>query len=676
MLVLWAILPQWQKCCVLCHIYSGKVEVVHRDYNNHNIHRCNSLFFGVRPAKKVKKWQAGAMSKQSRPGSRSPKSGRQRPQRRPRTTSSRPPAADVSLVPPAAEPQPAVEPEVRTRTHSSRPKEPARRNSRPASSRRFRRKKQQAPQFQPTEEAQPDTFGARLRRFLPVVGLPHAIVLALIISCAVIGVLASSMENATLPSTIAISWLFFQLGPVAGGNISINMLPALPALLLAFALVRRIRKSVAHRISLVDLGVLAGVTIFVPVTISIIAWLMLYDASAVYPVGPPNFFAILGNTILLNAVIFVLGLGKKLWSILSELIGLGAWLIDAIAAALRAMIYLLIVGTALVLISMFAHAAEIGDILEGYTTLGIVAVSLLSLLYLPNAALFASGLASGSELLIGQAHISVFDVVLVPLPPLPLFAAVPASAGGWTQVLLVVPIAISCFVAWNRLRDYGQVLVFSLVVGLSTLVANTLVSGTLGVYGYTGLHWWMTPLLTMFWAAIGATVAVLIGAYQQRKQERANAPVLPHSEPTQVSDSADEYYGDRDSADLEEVDAEVIATDDIEDANFGSEDLGAESLEAEDDEAADLAMQDLDSDDVVDEDPASTEPEAIEVEAGAKDSQPEDSDPEIIEAEVIDAEVIEAEVNDISPAERASNPDTTPQSNAAEQALNEDPDSN
>ena len=92
----------------------------------------------------------------------------------------------------------------------------------------------------------------------------------------------------------------------------------------------------------------------VPLVLTIIAWLMLWDAGKVYDVSPPNFFAVLPRMLLLHLVAARRALGPRLWKALAKRFGFPRMLVDAAVTALR---YL---GALSAVAALFCHRGDRG----------------------------------------------------------------------------------------------------------------------------------------------------------------------------------------------------------------------------------------------------------------------------------------------------------------------------
>lgn len=449
------------------------------------------------------------------------------------------------------------------------------------------------------------TFGSRLRTFLPAAALPNGIVVMIAIVFALVALIATSSPMAALPSTIAQFWLVVNMVPVHGDGHTIGYLPMLPAALLAIVVAKRVHSLVKEKVSLADLGVLLLCVLLLPILLTLTAAAMLYDASVVYPVGVPNIALAIGMTALLHGSAFIIGMGRRLWRAIFKRFGIPQWFVESSLLASRGIAVIGAVSLAGVIISMAIHYQAVSESLAGYeSTLGVIGAVVVSILYLPNAIVAAAAMLAGSEMQFGEGLFSLFGVNMVPLPPVPLLGAFPASAHPWAAALLVVMAVSIVYAVYRNVPRFGTGILAALFAGLFMLILCVFASGTLGVYGYVGPNLWMTAGFVFAWFAVVISLAVALVALISRRVagEVAN----------------DEEYHDE---------AEVLTDD--------AEALGDESSEMNDaaaasDSAEESATEPAPEDQVVDaelEDAVETEDEEIagEVEGGVStDESPVD----------------------------------------------------
>ena len=478
----------------------------------------------------------------------------------------------------------------------------------------------------------PTTLRGRIRRMLIVVGVPNLVVVLGILVVAIAALLLTSSPSAWLPTIVGEAWMVFNLAPIRAGGVDVGFIPVLPALLLAWLVGRRVRAAVKDKASINDLIVLSVCVLLVPLALTVIAWLMLWDAGKVYDVSPPELYRVLPRMLLLHAVALIGGMGPRLWKALAKRSGVPRVFVDAAQIGLSYLGYLFAAGFILVVVLWGVGWTRQSEMLAEYpvlNTLGTAGLFLLSVLYLPNAAVAAGAVLSGSELHIGEgASVSLFSGHVVPLPPLPLAAAVPPSISSWAAVLLIVP-AVAAVVAFYRRRalvSFQVVLVATVTAAVAALVAVYGVSGALGVYGYTGPEVWTAVGLSCLWCLVVGCAFATAQAVTSWRARRAAAPEAAPEAPTETEEAV---HTPVNAANAVPVSALL---DDAPDAAVAAEPTTETETEPEDD---------------VDED---SEPEA-EAEPEAEPEGGSDADAEVIDAEVVESD--ETEGDDEQPVEEA-----------------------
>ncbi|HIX79717.1 MAG TPA: hypothetical protein H9978_07305 [Candidatus Corynebacterium faecipullorum] len=451
----------------------------------------------------------------------------------------------------------------------------------------------------------PTTLRGRIRRMLIVVGVPHLVVVLGILVVAIAALLLTSSPSAWLNTIVGEAWMVFNLAPIRAGGIDVGFIPALPALLLAWLVGRRVRAAVKDKVSINDLLVLSACVLVVPLVLTVIAWLMLWDAGKVYDVFPPELYRVLPRMLLLHVVALIGGMGPRLWKALAKRSGVPRVFVDAARIGLSYLGYLVATGLIFVVVLWGFGWSRQADMLASYpvlNALGTIGLFLVSIVYLPNAAVAAGAVLSGSEMHIGEGtSVSLFSGHVAPLPPLPLAAAVPPSISPWFAVLLVIPAiaAVAAFARRRALVSFQVVLVATATVAVAALVAIYGVSGTLGVYGYTGPEVWTAVGLSSLWCLVVGCAFAAAQAVTAWRARRAAAPVAEledsaaaerDEEATEDSTSAAQEEHEEDQAALgadpgpeadadadTDTDAEAQVKTDAEDASGVKEETDAEA---------------------------------------------------------------------------------------------------
>lgn len=437
------------------------------------------------------------------------------------------------------------------------------------------------------QAAVPRTLGARIRRMFFAVALPDALVVGVIIAVALALVLLTGSPAAWLPTAIAEGWMVSTLGSASAAGISIGVVPALPACLLFAMLAARVYSLVKKRVSVKDLLILLGCLIAVPTLLTLIAWFMLWDAGKVYDVAPPSLFTTLPRVWILHLAAMVVGMGPRLWRALARRYGVPRVVVEAASTAGRVLIGFAAVA-ALVFLVLFivrfdAQAAMLAEYpqLPGVGLAGLIA---LSILYVPNAIVATGAVLLGSEFHLGTASVSLFDTVLVPLPPLPILAAVPAHSASWAVGLLALPALVVVALFLRARPSFAHAVLAGVWTALGVVLACYFTSGALGYYGHVGPMLWLAAGLAFLWTAVpGLLVAA---GYYFFDRRAAGAAVAEADEASSDAESViDESEVESDSAELD-AESEDSAGD-------------AEADEAESAETVDEVAEDTDASDGV-----------------------------------------------------------------------------
>ena len=469
----------------------------------------------------------------------------------------------------------------------------------------------------------PLTKAGRIRQLFMSAALPNIIVVLIIVALAFGALLLFGSPLAWLPTIVAEAWMVFNLAPVSAAGVDLSFLPALPALILATVVAVRVRAAVKHKVSVKDLAILVACVVGVPVVLTCIAWVMLWDAGKVFDVSPPNLAAALARVIVVHLAAMAAGMGARLWRALAKRYDAPPLLVDAALIALRYLAYLAI-GAAVVFVLVFiVNFSRQGEMMDEYPSisgLGIFTLILLSLLYIPNAIVSTGAVLVGSEFSAGEAQVSLFSTHLVPLPPLPITGGIPASSPGWAVVFMVVPLIAATLSLYKKRPSFQKALAATVATAVIMFFACYLVSGTLGYYGHTGPHLWTAAGLAALWIAlVGLAVAAAFALMNWRdaraaevessaaeSAEEDSEDAAESAEDTASENTADAEQPDADKAEADEADGDDADGDDA-DADVGESDTDKDEDESESSDGEDSESAANDADDAADYDDAAAE---------------------------------------------------------------------
>lgn len=190
-------------------------------------------------------------------------------------------------------------------------------------------------------------------------------------------------------------------------------------------------------------------------------------------------------------------------------------------------------------------------------------LTVVSILYLPNAVLGGWSFAAGPGISLGKAVIRPFELVVGPLPDVPLLAAVPrVGPAVWWSVTLVLPLLVGALVGWfcRNAHPYPQnrlhaVAVAAGAVSVVIAVLAAISGGRLGAgpFSPVAVPGGFLTLATFCWIAVpGALVAWFVGGHPPDigGEEASVEPVesTEHAEPETASDSDSEPEPEVESA--------------------------------------------------------------------------------------------------------------------------------
>ncbi|AKK02648.1 cell division protein PerM [Corynebacterium epidermidicanis] len=404
------------------------------------------------------------------------------------------------------------------------------------------------------------TYRGRLKIFLPRVLITNVIVIPFLLVVAIAGILLTNSSFVALPATIAQLWLISQGAPVASSSTQLAIVPLLPMMGVVALGARRVYGVVKDRVSLADLYVLVACVAGVPLLLSLTAVAMLLDAAQVLPVAVPSVGLVLSRTLMTSLLGFAFGMGSRLWRALLKRFNLPAEIFDGLVIALRYLAGLGAVGLVAVLVSIVAHAGQLGEVFGAYTDPAARGNLIgLSVLYLPNMAMFAAMVLTGVELAIGRGALSLFGAFLVPLPPLPVLVAVPASVWPYAWALLAIALLVGFAVSYRPLLraqrpllDVGCAAIWTIVL---TAVLLLFTSGSMGQHGFVGPVWWLALLLVPVWLVGSGLVLVGVAKFAARSGADDGGEVVEYAPATAVAEAGGEVGEDGQEAQEGEAEA-------------------------------------------------------------------------------------------------------------------------
>ena len=438
------------------------------------------------------------------------------------------------------------------------------------------------------EKPRPTTLTGRLRRFLPVIAVPELLVVLVLVVISLAGIMFASGTMGALPATIATAWMALNLAPVVLSDVTVSLLPLLPAIGLVALIAHRVRRAVRTKVSVIDLAVLLACTLLVPVILTLVAWVMLWDAAKVFDLSPPPVWEALARTVLVHLAAYVLGLGRKLWRAVARHYRLPSELVDGAVDAgffFRRMAVVSLPVLAGLLLFGWGRQVQMAESFDSFGGGELMGLLLTSLLYLPNAMIATVAVLLGGEFVAGEASVSLFSVHLVPLPPMPLFALIPGEVSQWAPVLLLIAGALASWQAARSRPGLVQAVGAGLSATLTGAAAAYLAGGELGWYGHTGPTVWLAALLAGAWVGvIGVGTSLILGLLERRTTVLDAEPVEEEVE-EQVEEQEPQEETAEEAEEAEEVE-EVEEAEETPEAEPEEEPQEEETDEVENDVAS------------------------------------------------------------------------------------------
>ncbi|MFV9427665.1 DUF6350 family protein [Rhodococcus aetherivorans] len=518
----------------------------------------------------------------------------------------------------------------------------------------------------------------RFRILLGTAARVPAVTLAVVATIVVTTMVVANSDLTGIYAAIAGTWLALHQVTLTIDGTSLGVLPLLPTAVLVWQAARGCASAAdalvensgyaldRQDVSRITVAVLAG-----PLLVTAASLIVLQDAASVLPVTPPNAAAALTWVTGIYLVAALIGIGSRVWKPLVRYYSAPDWLVLAFRPALRVLLGMFALGGVVVVAGLLWSWNVVGELLaRGDHWTGVLGLTVMSILYLPNVIIGAAAVLAGSTVHFGDIHLSLFEATGGDLPALPVLAAVPSGpAAAFWPVLLAVPATIGAllgrFAAQRTLQAKADgapvgsadaswtVLAAAAGAGLVTALATWVAGGPLGVFGTVGANWWLAGILVFAWCGLLGIITAQLLVWREGRLAaaalRADTEVAEET-PEDAADAADATEAD-DTADAgadTELEApegetpalEAPAAEDADDADATDE----EESSVEDTTAAEREVAEVDGDEAA----AVEEDEAAEDDA---ESLEDDADAD----DVIDAEVVE--VVDEDDAEDEGEPD-------------------
>lgn len=363
----------------------------------------------------------------------------------------------------------------------------------------------------------PRTTGERVKLYLPLVLICNSFGLIAALAVALFLVVGGFTDIKTLPTSISVGWSVLNLIPLHASGITFGFLPILPALCFCAVMAWRYRQAIKHRVSVKDLQVLLVLVMLVPLAISAVAHIILGVYGSSEAITWSSWWEIVLRVLVLHWFALALAIPMKIWRALLKKAGLDLRISTAFLRAWRFLSYVALGGALLyigMLASQFSEFKEALTIHTGTSDyMGVIALLAIALAYLPNAVVGVAGVLVGSIFHLGETSLSLMAIAYGPIPVFPVLAVLPEQEATWMIVLFAVPVAAAMFVYIKKtpqLLDTVETALAGAVLAFIFAFSN---SGSLGVYGATGLSLGLTSLVTGAWLLVSGLIVWLVGRW-------------------------------------------------------------------------------------------------------------------------------------------------------------------
>ncbi|OZE46063.1 hypothetical protein CH256_00555 [Rhodococcus sp. 05-2254-6] len=338
---------------------------------------------------------------------------------------------------------------------------------------------------------------------------------------------ANSDLTGTL-GAIAGSWFAVHLVPLSIGGASLGVAPLLPTLIIGWSVARTVHHAVDSDTDRRVLRWIFAASMAGPLAVTAIALAVAKDASTVIGLSSPNALVAFSWVAGVHGAASGTGLLFACWDSVVIRRGLPDWVRALVAPFVRVLSILAAGGAAVVLLALLVSWETAGALLEsGGDVVGMLGLTVLSVLYLPNIVIGALAVATGSTAGFGETSVSLFSTTGGPLPPLPILAVLPeGSAQTIWVVMLVVPIGAGLLLGRDcaiRSADIqvavSSVWVVAAAAGALAALLGYAAGGNFGTFGTVEVTVWSFGLLTFAWLAVVGSASAAFVVWRRAEPE-------------------------------------------------------------------------------------------------------------------------------------------------------------
>lgn len=359
----------------------------------------------------------------------------------------------------------------------------------------------------------------RARVLLIVAARASSYTIVVIVALVLLTLFAAGSAMTGASGAIAAGWLAVHQVPLVIGRTTLGLLPLVPTALVLWLTARDCARAVEPDSSRADLGWILGAALAGPLLVTAVCLAVAADASAVVALQSPSALAAFAWVGGLHLIAALAGIGARPNPLRDRVLAwIPLWVQAAVRIALRAVWRLLLIAAVLTVLSFLLHWSRIGDTYGAADNFGGgLGLTVLSLAYLPNTVIGATGLLVGAQVHIGAGGLSAFAVAGAPVPALPVLAAVPTGpASSWWPVVLVAPAVVGVLAGRDCARGSRDqplrpwaTLTAAAAVAVILGVLGGIAGGEVGSFGWIGPGVFVFGGLSFAWLAVAGYLGLI-----------------------------------------------------------------------------------------------------------------------------------------------------------------------
>jgi Family of unknown function (DUF6350) len=363
---------------------------------------------------------------------------------------------------------------------------------------------------------------AQSRTLLRIGFRTSGVLVAIIATLVLVTLVSVNSELTGTLGAIAGMWFAVHQVPLSISGTALGVFPLLPTIVLAVVVARSVSRTVRGT-SGREWAWILGAAVLGPLVVTALALAVAADASAAIGLSSPRALIAFAWVAAVHGLSGGIGvaIGTRDFGVVRSRVP--AWIFEVVGPTIRAAAVLTAGTGAIFLASMLVSWSTMGDLLDaGNGFVGVLGLTVLSILYLPNVLVGTLAVSVGSTANVGDVAVSMFRTTGGPLPPLPVLAVLPeGAASSFWALMLAVPIAAGVVLGHDCARRtvdvhyaLSSVWVASAVVGVFALSIGFAAGGNLGTFGTVEVTVWSLGLLVFAWLAVAGSIAAAITAWR------------------------------------------------------------------------------------------------------------------------------------------------------------------